>query len=405
MNRKLFLLLSEINLFIFNLVVFIPLFRNFSIGNESFSNYLLLVLMFLYILFSYLANPNFFFSKKVKIYVLIIFYFFFVSIFTNNFPVFKRYFTVIFLFFYSFVLDYYLYNNLNLKKFSSFIIFLFPYFLLISLYFIQTNPFLIRNVNFESVDFNNYRLYGVVGYDHIYSLVLMIPLLAKNIINEKSIILRFLSFFIIIFGAILIFQAGFSLAILIFLPSLLLSPLMGKVSKENIVKIIFFGSIFVFFSVIIMFLLLSDTFYFEKIKSFFELIFNGENSNILSDRLLTYFKSLKTFFDYPLFGVIYNGSLRIDDFTNSDVLIGLHSLVLDIAALFGLFFTFIVFYLFFEKFLKLFLKSKMLIFIFGSFLFFLIITFNVDFPLIGLVFFVIFPSLFLKYNKGVYIYE
>jgi hypothetical protein len=198
---------------------------------------------------------------------------------------------------------------------------------------------------------------------------------------------------ILSFGTYLIFKAGFSLAILLFLPTLLISPFVKFVSKKYLLKIGFLSLIIMSFSVFAFLFFFNNSLYLDKISAFFQLLLDGGDGSILSLRILTYTKSIVTFLNNPFFGIIFSGPIQIDTFIDPNVPIGLHSMVFDFSALFGIFFIFFLFYLIFETHIRL-IKSTKLFFLFSSSVLFLtVILFNVDFPLLGLIFYVLIPSI------------
>ncbi len=402
MNKIIYKNIANIFFYLFNFVVFIPLFRNFSIGNESLTNYLLLLLMFLFIFFAYLYDPRYFFTFKIKLFALFLTYFLLITVLTSNFDVFKRYYSIVYLLFYSFSLDYFIYHKIDLKVFTKPLFLLFPYFIIVSLYFLESFPFLIRNVNFDTPEYNLLRFYGVVGYDHIYALVLFIPALISSYKSLHNILSKLFSILIILLGTYLIIKAGFSLAILIFLPSLMIAPFFKIINKYLFLRLAFITFMISSISFFILFIFLNDAFYFDKINAFFQLILSGEIDGVLTGRLLTYSKSLFTFLNFPFTGAIFIPNLQIDDFNNPNVLIGLHSMVLDLAALFGIINLALLFYLLFSnqvKILKNYRKFATLLSLFG---FITIITFNVDFPLLGFTYYFLIPSINREFLSDIF---
>jgi hypothetical protein len=107
----------------------------------------------------------------------------------------------------------------------------------------------------------------------------------------------------------------------------------------------------------------------------------------LDGRLLAYTKSFDTFIRYFFFGAIYEKNLLINDFNLPEVIIGLHSTILDMFALYGFLYYSIFLLFLFSTNINYYFKTKKSVYFILSLMFFSVLLLNVDVPLIAGVYY------------------
>ena len=381
-----------INLLLFVLIFsqFVPYFRNFSVEDNSFLNYFHLSLIVVIYFFSFIYNPLWINNNILYILLLIFLnlYFFLIPLLNNNFHVFLRYFSIIYLLFYAFLVSF---NKSNkIIKFENIILLILvflPYFYLISIYQVLDNSFIIRLVYSDSTTFNDLRMMGVLGYPHVYMSNVLLPYLFYRLLYQRtSIFFFFLISLNLVLGTIFLFLSGFTISLLLLLLGYFL-VLLGK--KRLLYIYIFSFFLLLFISVPILDFLVSLDFLPRsfKVDSFIDLLNGNLTNNLLDGRLLAYTKSFDTFIRYFFFGAIYEKNLLINDFNLPEVIIGLHSTILDMFALYGFLYYSIFLLFLFSTNINYYFKTKKSVYFILSLMFFSVLLLNVDVPLIAGVYY------------------
>jgi hypothetical protein len=335
-------------------------------------------------------------SRKLYLYVLIyVCYLFTTSLFSDNLGMFKRFFGLV-LFLMIFLVFHFYQNNQThvLRKFALFVLILMPLFNFISILFVTNLPFVIRNVFNPDSPFYRYLRFGVVGYDYIFSLVILIPIYVYALSNPRNFnkqTLRLL-WVNLLSGLVLTLLSGFTLAVMILLFGSAAIFLLRKRHHKNARKILLYFFVAIAVSpllILILNLVLRDTAYMEKIDILIRFLKTGEISgSVLDARLIAYGKSLTTFIHYPLTGLVFFEKILLESPTTDLVKIGQHSALLDSAAVYGLPMLGVLLYIVFHPIKGMFQKAKdnqdlsALILGIGGMLF-LILLLNNDIPFLS----------------------
>jgi glycosyltransferase involved in cell wall biosynthesis len=308
-------------------------------------NYLQLLLFMLWGFSALYLYPAYF-QKARKKYILVflyIFYLFAVSLLSGNMDVFRRFFGLVFFLLILLVFHFYQSNQAHvLRKFALFALIWMPIFNFISILFVSNLPFVIRNVFNPDSPFYQYLKFGVVGYDYVFALVILIPIYVYALSlpsNFNKRVLRLL-WVNLLSGVVLTLLSGYTLAVMILAIGSVSILMLRKRKQKNKRKMLLYGLLAIGISpflVYILSLVLRDTAYMQKIDILVRFLKTGEITGaILDARLIAYGKSLTTILHYPLTGLVLFEKIILGSTTSDLVKIGQHSAFLDSAAVFGL---------------------------------------------------------------------
>ena len=186
-----------------------------------------------------------------------------------------------------------------------------------------------------------YNFMNIGGYQFVYSLVLIYPVIIYGYKRKKIHL-----FFLIIFAGLTLFvilYSGYTIALLLFLISTIFIFLRKNLSSRNVLIIIIFALILL----AIFYRYISDFFNFladiidnKNIEERLRALAGGREGLEASDdnRLDLYLLSITTFLKNPLFGAMFNS-----DYYHY---IGGHSFILDMLGLYGLFGLFLLVFMY-----------------------------------------------------------
>jgi len=273
---------------------------------------------------------------------------------------------------------------------------------IMTIYAYQSNPYISRAVKAGTEEGNQALSQGVGGYEFVYAIVIILPVLLvlllqkKYIMNIKS---KIILFIIGCLFAINIILSNYSIAFILLILSTIMIILIRKL---NIAWI----SVYISIIVVLLFLNISylasglfglfsdffgDTMNASRMAELNQLFAKNEVGNSLEARSYTYNRSLEAFLESPIFGDV-NKELS----TNIGLTgFGQHSQILDCFALFGFFIGILQLYLFCKPFIIRMRTTdatlKKLSFIILT-IFVLLIFFNNITPSIGFAAFFVFPT-------------
>lgn len=241
-------------------------------------------------------------------------------------------------------------NKLCQKKYEKIFyisLLVYPVWMLLTLLAYGYNPYISRMLSGNGMAKSyDYFSRGIGGYGLVYSVVFLIPLLifALKKSSSLSVAKKLLLLMNLLLGILLVFHAGFSIALLAMFLGIFLIVTVKKKSLTNLFVLIFILSFmalcwFVFQNQIVTCLtnLFQNTLYKNKVQSILVFLTTGEIAGSLHNRVVLYQTSWQLFLQNPLFGC------------NNELATGGHSTILDTFAAYGLLggvpFLTVIFYL------------------------------------------------------------
>ncbi|MGB7594383.1 MAG: hypothetical protein WBL80_02310 [Erysipelotrichaceae bacterium] len=375
-------------------------------------NYIQISLFAIWMITAFCLFPAYFKTnnKHILFFGIYTFYILSVSLFTHNEAMFRRFFGLIFFLLVYIAFHFYQTNHPHiLQKFTLLGLVLMPIFNIISILFVLNLPYVVRNVFNETSSYYQYLKFGVVGYDYVFSLVIIIPIIVYALRNEENFNakVRQILWLNLITGGLLILLSGYTLAIVILSIGCGLIYILRTFNKKHIRRYLLICTGLALSFPLVVFILnivLAKTAYASKIEILVNFLRYGVISGgILDARLLAYGKSLATILKFPLTGLIYHAKIILASTSGELILVGQHSAVLDSAAVFGLPLLALLLYMIFHPIKTMYDKAKsypllsVLIFACGVMLF-LILLLNNDIPFLSFaVYFGLGNAMQLKY--------
>lgn len=359
-----------VNIICLFLIVTYTIFPYFQ-SSDNFL-YIFLFLIFLWFLSSFIWSASFYTYPNLFtfLFYIVVSFFFFSTLISNNYGVFKRFFGLITFLIFQLMLVFYISKyKIVIEYISKYILIIAPFICASSIYFAFQNPYLMRQASKSNI-LENYRIAQLVGgYHYVYTYVVIISvclymLLQKIKIGKKNKIIYTVNLFL---GIIMIFLSGFFIALITMCLSIIIILLFQKKSHFLTFAIVFIILLFVVMNSMFLNLIeniFSNTIYMNKINELISsLNTHSLNFSAADIRKYTYEVSLNTIKENPILGCVFKEKIAIGFY--GELQIGQHSAVLDMTALFGLFFSSLFFYtLFFQLFyaLKKYKKNKVLIY-------------------------------------------
>lgn len=361
--------------------------------------------------------------KKYQLYYGILLsyllYIFVVSIFSGNTILFNRYMNLFILYYFFIVFLESRGNKLyKLKDIINLSYVTILCTLIITIYHVYNNPFIIRSIKSSGEYSLEIQKLGVGGYSFVYLIVFFNLIIMYFIFNKdkNKIHNKYKKIGLVLYvclNIILIMFANYLTALFITFVGLmiLLPKFLIKMKYSSWLKI---ASVIILFSIIFWKLFIIKTLNFLYItinnlntkQRILELIISLEKSTIssnsggASERIYTWSESINSFLSSPFFGI----SIRKIEFNNGGFLdgFGQHSFILDTFSLFGVFIGLINIYLILYPFNILYknsvdeLKPIILVICTSAIYFFLV---NNATPSIGYVLYYLFPWLCYSYQE------
>ncbi len=331
------------NLLIFFIILMMYLIPQFRI--LPFYNYLQILFYGIWFITALMLYPKYFQENRLQIILIGIYsiYMLTSSLLTDNFSMFKRFFGLVFFLLLYIVYHFYKTNMAYMiRRFAIVALGLIPIFNCISIVFVLRFPYIIRNVFDEGSKYYQYLKFGVVGYDYIFSLIIIVPILVYSIFGEYNFSerIRHLLWLNLISSLLLILLSGYSLSILILFAGVLMISLVRKFNSRHLKQYLYLGILLLLLLPLLIWILsfaLSDTAYASKIEILMNFMKTGKISGaILDARILAYGKSLSTIIRYPLSGLIFHEKIVLVSVADGLGRVGQHSSLLDSGAVFGL---------------------------------------------------------------------
>jgi len=349
--------------------------------------YILIFTIFLWFFTAIFRSYKFFFlpNRIVTPIYFFIAYVFTMFLISSNSVFIKRFFGLyVFLLIQIMYWFYRKYFENYIFKLTKLVLFLMPIFSIITLCYAWSSPYLIRRVITKGSIYHNYMALGVGGYDLVYAYVIIVPACIYLLKYRKRISRSWLLIYLVnsVIGTVLIIKAGFTIALLTLVVSLLIILNIKKMDIKGIIILMIFG-INEYLSLPYLRTSLcsfaKNTPYESKIDGLLNFfIYGGDIGYSYDIRYYVYSISVKGFLDNCFFGTIYSGN----------VLFGNHSTILDIFSIFGGIIGFLLIYILFATpltFLKKFRNIKSNILIWASvFSLSMILVFDNDVPLLGI---------------------
>ncbi|WP_226742862.1 hypothetical protein [Polaribacter gangjinensis] len=391
------------------------------IKSLSFFNVIWALCIIGWFVFTFLENPTYLLlpSKHILAIYFYIFYTIIIAYLSGNGTIGNRFFELsqIPIFFMAFEKNKLLgRNNDNL-----FIIkLLIPFVLLTSIITLnayRVNPYISRSLKVsQGLGVENLRK-GIGGYDFIYFLVLLIPILIFVLGKTKKKTSRFVFIIMIILFSFNIVLSNFSTALLLLLLGLFMGFFVKKIKSSYFliylgffVILSFTYNAFSLFFLDFMIELLGDSMGSYRLNEIKAFLLTGDEGVSIEGRTEVFQQSLNVFYQNPIFGKI--SSPLTKNLDGNITGFGQHSQILDTFALFGLFIGLLQIYIYFYPIKRYLKESKYVISGFSLsilLIFFTVITVNNATPSIGFAVFFIFPTVLnslinnLHTNKNNYV--
>jgi hypothetical protein len=292
-------------------------------------------------------------------------------------------------------------NLLILKLLVPFVIL--TSFITINAY--RINPYISRSIKTSRGLGLDYSRMGVGGYEFIYFLVIVVPILLFVIFNKDRPIgkmNKFVGLIIIIVFSLNIVMSNYSTALLLLILGVIMRIFLKRISY---LRAFFLSLLFILFisfiEPIILLLMggliqvLGDNKNVSRILELKELLLVGDEGISISARSDAFHNSIQVFLENPAFGIITNPIKS--NIYGEIVGFGQHSQVLDTLAIFGVFIGVLQLYIYLQPIFIRLKQSKGIIngFSLTIFLIFVIlISINNATPSIGFAVFFIYPTLF-----------
>jgi hypothetical protein len=345
------------------LLVFLALSSIFSpLRAIPYFNQIWALAMVSWFILSAIDAPMFLF--KAYVYSLLVLFFFLYTVFVpyiyGNYAIGNRFFEISQLFLYYFAFNKNKYigrpqdNLLLIKLIVPFIIVT----SMLTIFDYQLNPYISRSVDNATEFGRDVLLRGVGGYELVYFLVIVMPILFIMMLNKR--IIKKTKYLILVFFMILLFgyniiQSNYATALLLMFFSLFVIIFLRKISIGRL----FFYTCALMLVVIFAKQFLADVLdvigYFsgeglnlERIQEMRQLVLHNEIGDSLGARSFTYERSWIVILNNPIFGIIANDLNLVDGGVTG---FGQHSQILDTYALFGIGIGSIQLYLFSKPFL------------------------------------------------------
>jgi glycosyltransferase involved in cell wall biosynthesis len=330
-------------------------------------NYIQISLFAIWLITAFCLFPAYFKTNNRHIFLFGFYsiYILSASLFTHNEAMFRRFFGLVFFLLVYIAFHFYQTNHPRiLRKFTLFGLVLMPIFNIISILFVINMPYVVRNVFNETSHYYQYLKFGVVGYDYVFSLVIIIPIIIYALWNEENFTMkvRQILWLNLITGGLLILLSGYTLAILILSIGCGLIYVIRKFNRKHIRRYLFIcAGLVLLFPLIVFFLniLLAKTAYASKIEILVNFLRYGVISGgILDARIIAYGKSLATILKFPLTGLIYHAKIILSSTSGELIQVGQHSAILDSAAVFGLPLLALLLYMIFHPIKTMYTQAK-----------------------------------------------
>lgn len=242
-------------------------------------------------------------------------------------------------------------------------------------------------------------LQGIGGYEYIYMLVIIFPILLsvlysfrKNFNLIFQIILALITFLL----AYNIIASNYTTAFILTIINFLVVSFIKKINRRWVILFVLLSFLLVvFLPLILTFIknILGESRNAERIDEIIHFYDNNTLGTAMEARFLAYEKSITTYIQHPIFGVI---TKNLNYINNGVTGFGQHSAIIDTFALFGTLCGLLFLYLIITPFKRA-LKNnqvhsnKLAVLTLATFL--SILTFNILTPSIGLAAFFIYPTI------------
>jgi len=277
----------------------------------------------------------------------------------------------------------------------------------ISLFHVQELPYLIRSIDWL---YPEYRLRGVGGYELVYALVLLIPVVVYRLkFRRKGWAHSLYNLAFVGAGSALVISAGFALATAVLMGAVILVLLGPHLSIRVVLRGLVVLLVIVFASSRLLPVIVNltrGTPYGDTVLALAQ--FGQENLGApvgVDGRTLAYTLSLNTFLAHPIGGYVFAERIQLGDFASlhDSVRLGQHSLFLDVLAAYGFFMGALMGYLIFWLPFKLAIINKPILTVTASTIVSLLgVTFlNNDVPAMGFVVYFALSSIYFHPNVSV----
>jgi hypothetical protein len=292
---------------------------------------------------------------------------------------------------------------------NLFIIKLISPFVLITCYITimaySIDPFISRSIRASQGEGIEYLKMGVGGYEFIYFLVILVPILIFVLFNRNRSISKRYKFLGIgatgLFGVNIVLS-NFSTAFFLLLLGIIIRLFFYRFKYSYVfIYVLLLLLIMISFQPLITFILdfladnLGDSNNVSRVIEIKDLLINGESGTSIEARNDVFLESIYLFFENPIFGIITE---PINRNSHGQIIgFGQHSQVLDTFALYGLFIGLLQLYVYLNP---LFARLKYSRGIVSGFtlaimiVFLFIITINNTTPSVGFAVFFIFPTMY-----------